>query len=64
MQGRLRGERISASITTECAHCQQPIHLEVDSEFNYRVEEADARPLIFAPLKVVRKGAPSIIDCF
>ena len=64
VQGRLRGERLTGLVTTECAHCQQPLHIEVDSEMNYRVPEIDAKPLIFAPLVVVRRGAPSIIDGF
>ena len=64
VQGRLRGEHISALVTTECAHCKQPLHIEIDSEFNYRVTESEARPLIFAPLVVVQRGAPSIIDGF
>ena len=28
MQGRLRQERLSCAIQTECAHCQRPIHIE------------------------------------
>ncbi len=64
VQGRLRGEHLSATITTECVHCHQPLHIEVDSDLHYRVAEVDARPLVFAPLSVIQKGASSIIDCF
>lgn len=64
VQGQLRSERLSASITTECAHCHTPLHLEIDSELRSHVTEADAAPLVFAPLGGVARGAPSIIDGF
>lgn len=64
VQGRLRGKHLSALVTTQCAHCGQPMHIEVDSDLKYRVAEAEARPLVFAPLSVVQRGAPSIIDGF
>jgi hypothetical protein len=64
VQGRLRGEHLSALVTTECAHCRQPLHIEVDSDLKFRVMEVDARPVVFAPLSVVKRGEPSIIDCF
>lgn len=64
VQGRLRGEHLSAQVATECAHCHEPLHIAVDSELQYQVAEEDARPLVFAPLSVVKRGAPSIIDCF
>jgi hypothetical protein len=53
------------TVATECAHCHQPLHLELDGELNYRVIEADAQPLIFAPMVDFAKlGKPSIIDDF
>jgi hypothetical protein len=64
VQGQLRKERLSANITTECAHCRQQLHIEVDSDLKYRVTETGAKPLMFAPLSVVQRGAPSIIDGF
>ena len=65
MQGQLRKEKLSFTITTECAHCHQPLHIEIDSELNYRVVEADARPLVYTPLVDFGKLAdPSIIDAF
>jgi hypothetical protein len=65
VQGQLRKEPLSFIITTECAHCQRPLHIEIDSELNYRVAEADAQPLVYTPL--VNFGElddPSIIDAF
>ncbi|MCP4659268.1 MAG: hypothetical protein GY856_27985 [bacterium] len=52
-------------ITTECAHCAQPMQLEIDSELRYRVVEEGAEPLVFLPLVNFRKLTdPSIIDAF
>ena len=64
MQGQLRGEPLSFSIETSCAHCGQLIHIEMDSDLNYRVvEEAD--PHIYVPMVDFDKlDDPSIIDAF
>lgn len=65
VQGQLRKEHLSFTITTECAHCQQPLHIEIDTELNYRVIEPDAEPLVYAPM--VNFGElddPNIIDAF
>jgi uncharacterized metal-binding protein YceD (DUF177 family) len=65
VQGQLRKEHLAFTITTECAHCHRPLHIEIDTELNYRVVEADAEPLVYAPM--VNFGElddPSIIDAF
>jgi len=65
VQGQLRGERLSVTVQTECAHCAQPVHLEIDSELTIRVLEERADPLIFVPLvDVDQLEDPSIIDAF
>jgi hypothetical protein len=65
VQGQLRAEPLSFVISTECAHCGQPLHLEMDSELNYRVVEPGADPLVFVPLVDFDKlDDPSIIDAF
>jgi len=65
VQGHLRGEKLSCVIETECGHCHRPIHIEIDSELNYRVRGADAEPLVLVPLVDAAKlGEPSIIDGF
>ncbi len=65
VQGRLRQEPLTFAIETECAHCGQPIHIEMDSELHYSVLEQDAAPLVFAPLvDFDRLKDPSIIDAF
>ena len=65
MQGRLRKKALSVAITTECAHSGEPIHLEIDSELNFRVVEEGAKPLVFVPLLDLAKlEDASIIDGF
>jgi hypothetical protein len=66
VQGQLRkDENLTFRIETECAHCHQPIHIEIDGALNYRIAEEDSSPLIFVPM--VNFGTlddPSIIDAF
>ncbi len=65
VQGQLRNEKLSARIETECAHCHQPLRLEIDSDLKIKSVEPGAQPLVFAPL--VDFGAlqdHSIIDAF
>ena len=65
MQGRLRKKALSVAITTKCAHSGEPIHLEIDSELNFRVVEEGAKPLVFVPLLDLAKlEDASIIDGF
>jgi uncharacterized metal-binding protein YceD (DUF177 family) len=64
VEGHLRNEAITVTITTECAHCARPMRLEVDDELRYRVVEGD-EPLIFVPFVDFEKlEDPSIIDAF
>jgi hypothetical protein len=65
VQGQISGERASAVIETECGHCHQPLHVEIDSELEFRVVEEGAEPLVYVPLLDVRSlDEPSIIDSF
>lgn len=65
MQGHLRGEKLTFEIETSCAHCDQPIHIEIDSDLNTCVREEGAEPLVHVPMVDVQKlPAPSIIDGF
>jgi len=65
VQGRLRGEKLSFAVESECGHCHQPLHLEIDSDLNFRVAEAGAEPLVYAPMVDFQKlDEPSIIDSF
>jgi hypothetical protein len=63
VQGRLRDEELAVSIKTSCAHCDEPIHIDLDSELSWTVKESDADPLVFEPRidwGTFRK--PNIID--
>ncbi len=64
MQGQLRGEYLKTVIETECAHCHQPLHIELDSDLRYRVVESGAEPVVFAPLNGIKESEPSIVDTF
>ena len=65
VQGHLRKEHLQFDIQTTCAHCGQPIHLEIDSDLGYRVLSQGAEPMIFAPMvDFDRLKDPSIIDAF
>jgi hypothetical protein len=65
VQGQLRHEKIGRASETECGHCHKPLHLEVDSELNFRVQEPQAAPLVFVPRMNLQKlDDPSIIDAF
>ena len=65
VQGHLRDQPVSVRIRTECAHCSQRLHIEVDSELRVRLSEVAADPLVFLPLVDFAKlKDPSIIDSF
>ncbi len=49
VQGQLLGEELAASVTTECAHCSETMHLEIDSSAHCKVAEAGADPIVFVP---------------
>jgi hypothetical protein len=65
VQGRLREEKLSATIQTECAHCHQPFQLEIDSELTIRILTPGADPVLFIPMvDFDRLEDPSITDAF
>ena len=65
MQGQLREEALSFTIETSCAHCGEPIHIEMDSELSYRVLEEEADPFIYVRMVDFDElEDPSIIDAF
>ena len=56
---------MSVVVGTECAHCSEPMHLEIDSQLESRVREEGADPVVFLPqvdFKALEE--PSIIDSF
>ena len=65
VQGQLRKEHLDLLIETECACCGQQIHIQIDSDLEYQVQEKDASPLIFVPIvDFDTLEDPSIVDAF
>ena len=65
MQGRLRGEEVSISVVSECAHCKQPMHMKIDSDMNWSSQDSSCSPIIFVPdvdFRALRE--PNIINAF
>lgn len=49
VQGRLRNEVVSVEIETKCRHCDQGLHITIDSDIRVSVREDEATPLVFMP---------------
>jgi hypothetical protein len=49
VQGQLRNEQLLVAIETECVHCGQALHLTIDSDLQWSIQERDADPLVFEP---------------
>ena len=65
MQGRLRGESLSVSVETECAHCSGKMHLEIDHELTYNVKEEGVDPIVFVPdVDLFEVEEPTIVESF
>jgi len=65
VQGRLRGENLSVLVKTECAHCSEPMEIEIDSDLNYKVKEEGCEPVVFVPdINLFELEEDSIIDSF
>jgi hypothetical protein len=65
VQGQLRDEKLDCMIISKCAQSGRTLHIEIDSELNYKVQEADAAPLLSVPMVDFSElKDPSIIDAF
>jgi hypothetical protein len=65
VEGQLRGEYLSALIETECAHCHQPLSIELDSDLNFKSVKPDTQPWVSTPrVDFGKLKDPSIIDAF
>ncbi len=65
VQGQLRRAALAVRIASECAHCKQPLTLEIDSALRYRAAPGAEGALVFVPLVDFAKlRAKSIIDDF
>jgi hypothetical protein len=49
VQGQLRKKYVSIEVETMCNHCDQEMHLKIDSNMQVSVYELDANPLVFIP---------------
>jgi hypothetical protein len=49
VQGQLRKEYLSVDIETKCRHCDQIIHITIDSNMQASVRDDQASPLMFSP---------------
>jgi len=64
VQGQLGSEPISVTIDSQCAHCARSMRLRVDSDLQYRFDDAPD-PVIYLPIVDFAKlKAPNIIDAF
>lgn len=50
MQGHLRKEPLDFLISSKCAQSGRTLHIEIDRDLNYTVQEPEARPLISMPV--------------
>ena len=64
VEGHLWGRELKGTIDTECAHCREPIRIEVSSILRARSLTEGADPLISTPFVKVSELTPSIIDGF
>ena len=56
---------MSVNIKTECAHCNAPMEIEIDSELAVSAKDADCEPIAFVPeVNVFALKDDSIIDAF
>ncbi len=49
MQGRLRRQKLTVRVDSECHHCRRPLRLEVDDDLRWKVLSPGAEPLLFEP---------------
>jgi hypothetical protein len=65
VQGHLRGEPLTLTVDTECAHCERSIRLQMDDKLNTTVLSEGAAPMVFVPqVDLSKVDDPSIIDAF
>jgi hypothetical protein len=49
VQGKLRQSYLSVAIETSCVHCNQALHITIDSNMKFSVRETGSTPLVFMP---------------
>lgn len=65
VQGKLRNESLTVNIKTECQHCGKPIHLELNNNLEFNLEQENAAPMLVKPIVDFAKlKEPNIINAF
>jgi hypothetical protein len=65
VQGQLRKEELDFIITSKCVQSGRTLHIEINANLNYTVQEPDSAPLLSVPLVDFGElKEPSIIDAF
>lgn len=49
VQGKLRNEYVVVEVETRCSHCDQLMHLTIDSNLKISMREQGASPWVFMP---------------
>jgi len=63
VQGRLRGEPVSAAVQSGCAACGSTIAFTIDSDFRWRIDAGPGAPLVFQPsIDWTTFRAPTIVN--
>jgi len=64
VQGQLLKRPVAVTIDSQCAHCAKPMRLHIDSDLDYRSEDA-LDPVVYLPIVDFRKlKAPNILEDF
>ena len=65
VQGRLRNEKLTVTVRTECAHCKTPMEMTIDSDLNITVKDRESRPMAFMPdVDLLNIKEENIINAF
>jgi len=65
VQGRLRNEKLTVTVRTECAHCKAPMEMTIDSDLNITCRDSEYRPMVFMPdVDLLNLKDESIINAF
>ena len=65
VQGRLRNEKLTVTVRTECAHCKTPMEMTIDSDLNIKIKDSESRPMVFVPdVDLLNLKEESIINAF
>jgi hypothetical protein len=66
VQGRLQKKELSVTVRSTCAHCSDPVEMEISSDLEINFHgDGNTRPMVFVPeINVRTLEEPSIINSF